>query len=56
MNVENDLLKGAEAAAKALGMSRREVYYLLDQKLIPAKKKKGRWYFYRSDLLNSFKP
>lgn len=55
MKDSHDLLKGAKEAAEALGLSPREIYHLLDQGLIPAKKLGGRWYFYRNELLNSFR-
>lgn len=53
--MSHHLLKGAKEAAKALGLSPREIYHLLDQGLIPARKLGGRWYFHREELLDSFR-
>lgn len=54
MKESGDLLKGAKGAAKALGLTPREIYYLLDQGLIPGRKIGGRWYFSRHELFDSF--
>lgn len=54
MKKSGDLLKGAKGAAKALGLTPREIYYLLDQGLIPARKIGGRWYFSQHELFECF--
>lgn len=46
-----DMLWGATAIAKAIGVNRRKAYYLLENGLLPAKKVGDSWCASRSALL-----
>lgn len=46
-----DILWGADAIAKAINRSRRETFYLLEKKAIPARKVGGRYAASRQALI-----
>lgn len=49
-----DLLWGADAIGHAIGATRRQAFYLLEQGRLPAKKVGGRWVAERKNLERSF--
>jgi hypothetical protein len=49
-----DLLWGAEAIGKAIGVNPRKAFHLLERKAIPAKKVGGRWVGSRRGLHKFF--
>lgn len=51
MELKNDRLKGAKAIADFMGEDPRRIFYLLEQRLIPAFKLGGRWNARKSTLL-----
>jgi hypothetical protein len=48
-----DLVWGAEGVAQVLGLNKRQAFFLLEKKKIPAKKVGGRWCVSRSRLLEA---
>lgn len=52
--MEIDLLNGATSAAAYLGLTRRQVYRLVDQGLVPCVKKGRRLYFRKAELERAF--
>jgi hypothetical protein len=50
-----DLLWGADAIARAIGRSRRIAYYLLESKLIPARKVGGVWVASRRNIFKALR-
>lgn len=49
-----DVLWGADAIGRAIGVNRRRAFYLLENGLIPAKQVGGRWCVRRSELVKAF--
>lgn len=54
MQLSEDLIVGAPAAAAFVGVSRQVIYRLASQGEIPAIKKGNRMYFSRSSLIRAF--
>jgi len=54
--MQNDLLAGADAAAEFTGLTRRQIYRLADQGLLPVVRMGRRLYFRKSDLERAFQP
>lgn len=52
--MEIDLLNGATSAAAYLGLTRRQIYMLVDQGLVPCVRKGRRLYFRKSELERAF--
>ena len=50
----NDLLKGADAAAAYIGLSRRVVYRMSETGEIPVIRKGGKLFFRKSELDSAF--
>lgn len=50
----SELLWGASAIAKVIGRTDRQVFHLLEQGAIPAKRVGGRWVAERTQLMNFF--
>lgn len=48
---QSDVLWGATAIAKELNVSRRRAFYLLEKRLLPARKIGDSWVSTRSELL-----
>lgn len=53
-HMEFDLLDGASAAAAYVGLSRRQIYRLAEQGLVPVIRKGRRLYFRKSELERAF--
>ena len=51
MELKNDRLTGAKAIGDFMGEDPRRIFYLLEQRLIPAFKLGGRWNARKSTLL-----
>lgn len=54
MELRDDLLRGANAAAKFTGLEPRTIYHLAAAGLIPHKKMGGILFFRKSELENAF--
>lgn len=55
MNLADDLLKGARAAAEYVGLPEKQVYYLVEKGGLPVKRLGTRvLYFRKSDLDRAF--
>lgn len=48
-----DLVWGAEGVAQVLGLNKRQAFFLLEKKKIPAQKVGGRWCVSRARLLEA---
>ena len=55
MELSNDLLSGASAAAAYLGESDRAVYHMVDKGLLPCIRKGRKLYFRKSELEAAFR-
>lgn len=53
--MQNDLLKGAKAAAEFLGVSRTIVYRMVEEGNLPVIRKSSRLFFRKSELEAAFK-
>ena len=54
--MEDDILKGARAAAKATGLKERDIYYLVERDHVPFRKVGRRLFFSRAALLAALRP
>lgn len=54
MDMANDLISGAENAAKYLGLPRRTIYNLVEQGHLPVVRKGKRLFFLKSSLQRAF--
>jgi len=52
--VENDLIEGAEAAAKLLGLTKRQVYHMVAKNRLPCTRIGTRLFFRKSELDRTF--
>jgi hypothetical protein len=52
----DDLIQGARGIAAEIGEKQRRVEYMLEQRLIPARKVGRRWYASRAQLRAHFLP
>lgn len=50
-----DLIWGAAAIAREINRNKRQTFYLLEKKVLPAKQINGRWCIERSDLARWFR-
>jgi hypothetical protein len=50
MALADDMIQGAEAIAKEMGVPTRRAFILMENKAIPAFKMLGKWYARRSTL------
>lgn len=53
-NIENDLIEGADAAAGILGLTKRQVYYMVAKNRLPSTRIGNRLYFRKSELERTF--
>ena len=53
-NLSDDLIWGADAIAKEMGLSRRQAYYMLDRGLLPAGQQGEKWVASRKALMEHF--
>ena len=53
-NLSDDLIWGADAIAKEVGLSRRQAYYMLDRGLLPAGQQGEKWVASRAALKAHF--
>lgn len=54
MNIENDLIEGAEAAAGILGLTKRQIYYMVAKNRLPSTRIGNRLFFRKSELERTF--
>lgn len=54
--MDNDLLKGADAAAHATGLKRRDIYYLVECERVPFRRIGRQLFFSRSALMDALLP
>jgi hypothetical protein len=54
MNLADDLVAGADAAASFAGLTPRAVYHLVEAGQLPVIRKGRRLYFRKSELLRAF--
>lgn len=52
--MRNELLNGAASAAEFTGMSRRQIYRLVEEGQLPCTRKGRRLFFLKADLLRAF--
>lgn len=55
MNLAQDLLCGAAAAAQFTGLTKRAIYHLVEKGDLPVVKKSTRLYFRKSELEHAFR-